>query len=416
MQKRVVVGGAGFGGLAAALSLARLMPEIEVVLVDAHRSHVYTPWLYEVATGFLFEPGRKSRSLLRRGAHVPYEEIVRYAPGNVRFRQGHVASIDPEGKQFVFEDGMTLRYDLAILSFGSEGEDYGIPGVKEFGMPLKSLADGIRIEERLQELLFHVKNDTHKKEVKVVIGGAGAAGVETAAELAHYIHLCMAEGVCRDTMEITLVDAVPNILNAFPAHLQKAATRRAKRIGVTLRMDSAITRVDEGRITTKKGQIPYDILIWTGGIRPNRLTAGSSLQRDPRGRLQSDVFGQAKDRADLFVLGDGAVMIDPRTSKSVPPAAWAAMQEGRQVGENVARMLSGLAMRPLAYPRLYPAVVTVGGHYSVATVMGVCFSGFFAFVLRRLIDFHYFQTILPWSVAFKLWLRGAQIFEKNDRV
>ena len=415
MQKRVVVGGAGFGGLAAALSLARQMPELEVVLVDAQRCHVYTPWLYEVATGFLFEGRRNIQTFLRRGAQVPYEEIIRYAPKNLRFRQGRVAKIDAQTKHFIFEDGISLKFDTAVLAFGSEGEDYGIPGVKEYGMPLKSIVDGVHIEERLGALLEEVRLG-HRERARVVIGGAGAAGVETASELAHGMYLRTKHDVFSDAVQVMLVDAAPTILGMFSQALQRAASTRARKLGVDLRMSERITNVASDVITTDKGEIPYDLFLWTGGIRPNRLTATSSLMRDPRGRLLTNAFGQAQEHPDLFVVGDGALLIDPRTGKPVPPAAWAAMQEGKQVGMNVARMLSGVPLKTLVFPRVYPAVVTVGGHYSVATVLGISFSGFWAFVLRRLVDFHYFLSILPFRVAIKLWYRGADIFENNTHV
>lgn len=415
MGKRVVVGGAGFGGLAAAFSLARLSPDVEVVLVDAERSHVYTPWLYEVATGFLFASGRKARTLLRRGARVPYEEILKYAPKNIRFRQGRVSKIDTTDKHLLFEDGMTLRFDVVILAFGSEEEDYGIPGVKLYGMPLKSIADGMRIEERLKEDLEALR-EGKRQEVRVVIGGAGAAGVETAAELAQYLHACTQHHLCPSGVSITLIDAAAHLLGMFPSALRERATKRAKQIGIRLRLSARITQIDADIIRTDAGSIPYDIFIWTGGIRPNRLTALSDLMRDPRGRLLADRYGCSQERKDIFVLGDGALLTDPSTGKPVPPAAWAAMREGRQVGENVARLLAGKSMKPLVFPRMYPAIVTVGGHYSVATILGVSFSGFFAFVLRRLVDFHYFFSILPFSVAIRFWWRGAELFENNNQV
>jgi NADH dehydrogenase FAD-containing subunit len=416
MQKRVVVAGAGFGGLAAALSISRRLADVEVVLVDAQRCHAYTPWLYEVATGFLFERSRKVRSLLRRGAHVPYEEIVRHAPGNIRFRQGRITKIDTQEKHLVFEDGMTLQFDIVALALGSEWEDYGIPGVKTYGMPLKTVADAMHIEERLQGLLEALKFGK-QEDVRVVVGGAGAAGVETAAELANYLHECTAHGLCPGAVRVSLIDTSPSILNAFPKPLREAATRRAKSVGIELYMSSAITAVDPTHVITEKGAVPYDLFLWTGGIRPNQVTAHhTDVMRDPRGRLLADAFGRSKEREDVFVLGDGASIVDPRTGRPVPSAAWAAMREGKQVGENIARMLTGTPLLPLVFPRVYPAVVTVGGHYSVATVFGICFSGRLAFFLRRCIDFHYFQSILPLRIALQLWHKGAKIFDRNDHL
>ncbi len=410
---RIVILGAGFGGLLTALTLAKQNYSGEIVLVDARDHHTYSPWLYEVATGFLLAGGKREAVLMKRSAIFPIKEIIKPWP-RLRFRQGKVVALEVHDQYVVLEDGNTLRYDQLVIALGSEPEFYNIPGLAEHCMALKSVDDALLVRDRVMALIDQTENG-QKKMARVVIAGAGATGVETASELVNTIkHHCESLINCRGQVEVTLVEAGPTVLAPFPVSLQQWASARLLQLGVKLQTNSTITKVEANKIILKDAELPFDLCVWTGGVRPNSVFATWGLPKDARGRIQVDEYLRVAGLQNVFALGDGAAFIDPRTQKPAPGTAWVAMDQGKRLGDNLSRLSLGQSIRPFTLPKNYPAVLEIGGRFAVATIGGFNFKDQLAHLVRRVIDLNYFLAIFPFWRALKLWRQGTKIFEMND--
>lgn len=410
---RVVILGAGFAGLLTALTLARRNYAGEIVLVDERAHHTYSPWLYEVATSFF---GLESRAKVRKMKHsaiYSIQDILSKNPG-VRFRQARVAAAEFHDQYLVFEDGHTLRYDYLVIALGSQSEFYNIPGLAEHALPLKSIDDALLIRTRLDQLLRQLEEQKIER-ARVVVCGAGATGVELAAELANSIgvHGCR---IVRDQhcLEVDLLEAGPEILSPFPPALRKKARANLGRVGVNVKTDTVITEVRADRLIAKTGEIHFDACIWSGGVRPNEVLSTWGLSKDARGRLQIGDDFRVREFKNVFALGDCASFIDSRTQRTAPPTAWVAMRQGQWLGKNLPQIINGEKTNAWRLPKNYPAVIMVGGRFVVASILGAHWSGRLLYFLRRLVDLHYFLVIFPFWAGLKFWWRGTKVFELND--
>ena len=155
--KRIVILGAGFGGLVSAILLAKKNHELEIVLIDKNSEHLYTPWLYDVATSFLVKPKNKEIALLKKVSAVSIKELIKmHGFKNLRFRQAEIQGVDVKTKHVLLKSGMTLAYDFLVVALGAKTTYYGIPGMEKFALPMKTLEDGMQVQERIGELVKEV--------------------------------------------------------------------------------------------------------------------------------------------------------------------------------------------------------------------------------------------------------------------
>lgn len=412
-KKRVVILGAGFGGLLTALTLARKNYNGEIVLVDVRDHHTYSPWLYEVATGFISHGGALAGIIMRNSASFSIREIIKPYQ-QLRFRQGLVNALEIHDQYVVFEDGHTLRYDQLVVSLGSEPEFYNIEGIADHALMLKTVPEALMVRDRIDDLVKKLENSEYKLG-RIVIGGAGATGVETASELVNSINChCEKLKLCHGKIEVTLLEAGPNVLGPFPSVLQKWALKRMIELGVNVQTNTVITKVESDNLITKEGNIPFDLCIWTGGVRPNSILSTWGIPKDARGRIIVDEYLKVTGLENVYALGDNTAFTDKNTDKLAPGTAWVAMRQGKLLGDNLSRLSLGQLLKPFNLPKHYPAVMAVGGKFAVATVGGFHFKNVIAFFLRQVIDLHYFLAIFPFWRALKFWWQGTKVFEKND--
>ncbi len=411
-EKRIVIIGAGFGGITVALMLAK-DPAIanrgyEIVLIDRQAHHLYTAGLYEVAA----VPREFARdTYLVSSVRIPIPEIIRALP--IRFIQGTLAGLDVGNRRVTLDSKGTLSYGFLVLALGAETNYFDIPGLKEYGIPLKSADDAVVIRNRIEQ------SAENKASLTIVIGGAGATGVELAAELINF--LCALEREKRDEAPtcratVILLEASAEILPGFGRNSVRQIKKRLHFLGVVVKTDSPIIAASKGDITLRSGErIAYDILVWTGGIRGPRILKTLGLPLSPNGTFavdQSLRVLQSDER--IFAVGDNAWFPDQRTKKPLPATAAVAEQEARHAARAISRAVRGKSARRFRPMKKYPFVLAVGRKYAFADLVTIRCAGMAGWCIKQLVQLKYFLFILPWPRAVALWWRNMRLYHSND--
>jgi NADH dehydrogenase len=423
---KIVILGAGFGGLRVALDLAKAGRRVlghDVVLVDRVFHHVYTPLLYEVATGFLGdERGEKTMELWERilckGVCIRIEQLPAIVEGkHIRFESGEVERIDRVSRRVMLSGGRELQYDHLVVALGAETDYFGIPGIREHAIPFKTARDALTLRRRIMK--FAKAHAEGKEErVCVAIGGGGPTGVELAAEVTNMFRKIISPDA-RARCAVTLIEAAPRILGAFPEKIASVAEKRLRKLGVSVMTGVAVAGVTgnavslENRATGEKQEVEADVFVWTGGVRGNRVIAESGFSVDKKGRVPVDEFLRAAGEESVFVIGDGAASPSPKF-QTEPGLAYVAVKQGRFAAENILRMIEGKPLKRYEPLRRVDAIIPLGGKHEYAVVFGLSFHGFLAWIIRRFVDLRYFLSILPFRSALFFWLRGAKVYIQND--
>ena len=332
---KVVIIGAGFGGLDAAKILRR-SPRIDVVLVDRHPYQLFSPLLYQVATGALPEDD------------IAYP--VRAAIPGVTFIRGEVVRVDPGTHSIRLFDGQVVEYDQLVLATGSVGTTFGIPGVEEHALQMKSIADARRIKTRLLNTYEDVQEGRLPREaLRVVVVGGGPTGVEVSGAVAE-----LQSSLVREYPDIaarasvTLVEAGPRLLPSFTDESSAHAKEELEQLGVSVQISTAVDRMYERDVHLANGEIlPAGTIVWAAGVAaPEQWsTLGAT---GPGRRLVVDDFLRLPGVPDVWVVGDTAAFsVDG--GPPLPMVAPVAMQMGRHAARNIIALASGQLMRPFRY-------------------------------------------------------------------
>ncbi len=431
----VVILGAGFGGVAAARDLASAVADgaCKVTVVDRNAYHVFTPLLYETATGFVEHENVGSAKLLAAGVTVETSSLL--GSWGVDFLEGEIEGVDWERRHVLIRNKPPLPFDDLIVALGAETNYFGIGGLQEHAYTLKSVRDADRLRQRIHDLL-HKREKGIKKRMEIVVGGGGATGVEFAAELTMFLRRHMVKGHLQpDDFTISLVEAQSRVLGALPPELSAYALARLRSLGVHVHLDSAVKEVSLGRVVLvprackpgetsdqllcdfrKEGQmtIDADLVVWTGGIRGSMTLEKLGLPVDARGRrVEVGPTFEVPGKPRTFAIGDSALLMDPKTKQPVPWLAQAAMKHGAVVAKTIAARYRGGADAAYDFPA-FPVIVPLGGKCAIARVGGVTLRGVWGWLLKEVANLRYFLSILPLSTAFRKWWNGALMYSKND--
>lgn len=426
-KKNIVILGAGFGGLRAAMDIAKGLRHLkfsdkyEVVLLDRNDCHLFIPFLYKVAAGADDQFGMK----------CTYDIAALVKNLSIRFMQAEVASLDLANSIIYLKTGENLRADYLVIALGSDTNFFGIPGMEKNALRLKTLADAMAIRQSLEKAFAKNPADANgeKREVKIVTGGAGPNGIELASEIRAWANRAEKQ----DTnlrISVSIVEALPEILNGMDRSVANIAARRLKKFKIPVMLNSEITGVSENEITTKGGvktnsaagaiKIPFDIFIWTGGIKPPDMIAQLPIAKDRRGRLLAkndmacpalsvDGISDLQDAPIIYGIGDNVCFTDQKTGKPAPAVAHVAILEGKIAARNIIEKIkhAEFPTHPPAtesyQPIDYPYVIPVGEGWAVAKFGPFIFSGKLGWAFARFIELNYLLMIMPPARAWKAW-------------
>ncbi len=329
---RVVIVGAGFGGLAAARKLSQ-QKDVNVTVVDKHPYQLFSPLLYQVATGGLPEDD------------IAYP--VRAAIPGVSFRKGEVTKVNSNSKSIILADQSTIEYDHLVLATGSTGTTFGVPGVQENALQMKSIMEARVIKKQLLGMYEEVEAGHKPKEsLKVVVIGAGPTGVEVSGAVAELQKSMKHEFPNIYKMaSVTLVEAGPRVLPMFHEKSSKHAQSELEEIGVTVKTNSAVDRMYETDVHLKSGEIlSGGTLIWAAGVAAYQ-TWTSLGETDRSNRIKIDENLQTS--AGIFVIGDGAHL--QFKGNPLPMIAPVALQMGKHVAKQIISLKNNKPLSPFKY-------------------------------------------------------------------
>src|SRR5213594_2630723 len=357
-RPRVVIIGAGFGGLRAARALRKA--PVDVVLVDRHNYHLFQPLLYQVATAGL-EPeeiARPVRAILRRQS-------------NTEFRMTEVTGLDAGGKRIDTTDG-PIAYDFLILAVGGQTNYFGLESVPRHGFGLKDIPEAIRIRN-------------------------------------HVLH----------AFERAMLEATDRLLAAMPAKLRDAAAETLWRKHVEVRFGATVADYDGARVLLKSGEvIPACTLIWAAGAKAVSLTGRLGLPTAQQGRVPVDPTLEVPGHPGIYVIGDASYL--EVAGAPLPMMAPVAIQMAETAAENIQRRIAG--QPPVQFRYRDPgSLATIGRNAAVAYIRGIGFKGFPAWVvwlvvhIIELIGFrNKLFVLLNWAWDYFFYERAARLITTMD--
>lgn len=408
-QKNIIILGSGFGGITAALTLAKKLPtHTSLILVDRHHHQLYTPSLYEIAS----IPREITKdTMLKSSILVDITNAIRTLP--ITFLCDECTGLNPREKTIQLQKNGILPYEYLIVALGSETSYFDIPGMREYGLTLKTFDDAIRLRNAIE--------DAHKRkeELHVVVGGAGSTGVELVAEFVNFVclikeRIANASKIC--AVFFTLVEATPDILPGFNPWIVATAKKRLEQLGIRIKTNAPIHSVSEHELIYKNGdREKYDILIWAGGVKGPSLLCATGLPLSPKGSLLVDEFLRVKDSDNrIFAIGDNATFINPHTQK---PLVWnvpVAQEEAKIVAKNILAALRQKPLKPFIPENNYPFILAVGKKYAIADLVIIRFSGLSGWIAKQLVQLRYLFFVLPINQALRIWLSSIFVSNAND--
>ena len=381
--KRVLIVGGGFAGLTVAMELKRKLardPSVEITLINRENFFLFTPMLHEVAASDLdlttiVDPVRK---MLRR----------------VNFLAGEVDKIDLEQKRVIVSHGFdphphALEFDFLVFGLGSVTNTYGLPGVQEHALTMKSLGDAIRVRNHLIAHLEEADSDCCEKIESLltfVVAGGGLAGVETVAGINDFVRRALRSypHLSESMVRVMLIHSGPVILPELDESLgvygQKILARCKVEIHLKTKIDSfsgRAVRLTDGKI------IPTNTLVWTAGTSPNPVLETISCAKEA-GRLLVTEFLELQGWPGVWALGDCSAIPDRLTGKFHPPTAQHALRQGEIAAHNIIAAIRGTKKKRFDFSTI-AQLATIGRRTGVANILGVNFSGFIAWWLWRTI-------------------------------
>jgi len=377
---KIVVVGGGAAGLELATRLGRKLGKrgrAEITLIDAARTHVWKPLLHQVAAG-TFDPAQHALEYL---AHARWNHY--------RFRLGAMSALDRVERRVVlaplYNDkgeelipSRSFTYDYLVLAVGSVSNDFGIPGVSEHCLMLDTKSQASAFQQKLLEALIRANTQSEplrEGQLDVAIVGAGATGVELAAQLHQVTRQISQYGF--ETIEpdrhirLHILDAGPRILPALPAKLSDQVQKELERLGISVHVSEKVTKVTADAVHTASGLVvPATVKVWAAGIKgPDFLARlGLTVNRINQLKVNGDLTLEDDDR--IYAIGDCAACVMNERGDLVPPRAQAAHQQASFVAKALARRINGQRFDKRYIYRDYGSLVTLGRYSTVGSLMG----------------------------------------------
>ncbi len=393
---RILVVGAGFAGLYAAMGLKAVAEDGHVVtVVNAESFFQYQPFLPEVASGTI-DP---------RAAVVPLRRVLKHC----RLVIGEVTRIDHDAHEASVRtsagDERSIGYDVLVLAPGSRSRVLPIPGLAERGIGFKTVQEAIYLRNQVLSQLDAAAAeddlDRRRAALTFVFVGGGYAGVEALGEL---------EDLARDAVETypdldaaemrwVLVDVAGRLLPELTEDLASYAEARLRERGVEIRLSTRLDSAEGGVIRLSDGEtFRAETLVWTAGVKPSPLARESGLPVDEHGRLPVDPYLRVEAVEGIWAAGDAVAVPDTTSGGFSPPTAQHGLRQGKQVAANIAATLAGGDPEPFVYATI-GGVCSLGRYKGVAMVKGVRFKGFVGWFLHR--SYH--------LLAMPTWTRRVKI-------
>ena len=397
-KPKVVILGGGFGGLAAARALHEAA---DVTVVDRHNYQTFLPLLYQVSTAGL------------AADHVAYpiRGALRKTP--VKFRMGSPISIDHKNKEVKLDSSELLKFDHLIIALGSVSADFGIPGVKEFTLGMKTVSEALTIRAEIMrrfEDLCRFEDDT---KLSITVVGGGPTGVEMAGAIAELIRgpLKSDQANAAAHIDITLIEAGPRLLPPFAPSLSARTKKDLEKLGVKVLVNAAVQEVEHRKIKLKDGSsIASEITIWAAGVKGSDAMLQLNLPTLGN-RVAVEPTMQVKNYPYVWALGDIAASVD-KNGNQLPMVAPVAIQQGKFIAKQIARLGKNKSLENFKYLDK-GSMATIGRNKAIVQVKGIKISGAIAWLIWLWLHLFYLLggrnkigTMADWTWNYLTFDRG----------
>jgi NADH dehydrogenase len=397
-RPRVVILGAGFGGLGAAKALAS---KADVTVVDRHNFQTFLPLLYQVSTAGL------------AADHVVHPVRGALRDTGVKFRMGSPLSVDHKNKTVKLDSSETLEFDHLIVALGSATADFGVPGVSEHGLGMKSVHEALMIRAEVMRRFEDLCRFEDNTRLSIAVVGGGPTGVEMAGALAELKRGPLKNDLANaaEHMDIYLIEAGPRILPMFSEKLSARAESDLHKLGVFVKTNTSVREIKSRQIIVKTGEpIPAEVTIWAAGVK-GEPTAGLLNLPIVGTRIDTDENLEVNHYPNIWAIGDinGSKGKDGRFYPMVAPVA---LQQGKWVAKQILRKHEGKALQPFKY-RDKGSMATIGRHKAVVEVRNFRMTGPLAWFAWLFLHLFYLLggrnkigTIADWTWNYLTFDRG----------
>jgi len=405
MGRKVVILGAGYAGVAAALYLNRKKKkdDIDITIIDRNPYHTLLTELHEVAGNRMDE----------ESIRIPLKEI---------FRDTCVKVSTDEIKDFKFSDNYIegrekYEYDYLVIAVGSSPAFYGIKGLEEYSYTLWSYNDAVKLRDHIRECFYiasQTKDEAERKRLLTfVVGGAGFTGVEMIGELAHWVKpLCREYGFSRGDVRLVIVDMLSKVLPVLDdKNSAKAHRYMQDKLGIEIHMETVVREMQQDRVITDKGEFETRTMIWTAGVCCSTSTDDADIEKTGgRQCLRVNDFCQTVYE-NVFGVGDCVCFLGGN-DKPFPALVETALQTAEGAAENILRKIRGREMEKVEV-KLHGVMVSIGNYFAVSDIMGKRLPSWLSMLMKYFVNVHYLHEIMGVRGPAK-YLKDEIVHRKQD--
>jgi NADH dehydrogenase len=408
-MRRIVIAGAGFGGLEAVTHLERMFRrdrDVELLVLSNQNYLLFTPLLPQIASSYT-DP-----------RHIV--QAVREIRGrkNFRFRRETVLAVDAPNRRLAVDSG-SIDYDALILAPGSRTEFFNTPGARENCWDYKSLQQAVELRERIIDLCEHADHTAEAAARRVlltfVVIGGGYTGIELVTEMRDFLFGYAAKkyrGIDASEIRLIVLEALPDILRGIGLKLAAYARKRLHVTGIEVRTSTRVTRVREGSVEINGNEIlEAGAIIWTAGVRASELIESLPGPHDRIGRAVVNAQLQLEGHPEVFVIGDSAAAINAQEAPRVAPVA---IEQGRVAARNIGHLWRSEPLESYEYASK-GMLVSLGMNYAVVQIAGIQVSGYFAWLFWNAVHLYKLVGLKKQVQVAGDWLLGL-IFPRDSAI
>jgi NADH:ubiquinone reductase (H+-translocating) len=409
-QKRIVIIGAGFGGLALAQNLAN--KDVQIVLLDKNNYHQFQPLFYQVAMA-----GLEPSSII-----FPLRKIFQ-SKKNVHIRVAKVASINTDNQSIMTDLG-EISYDFLVMAMGADTNFFGMKNIIEKAMPMKSVSEAIALRNRIlqnfEEALVADSDDEKRGLMSVVVVGGGPTGVEVSGTLAEMKKIILPKDFPEldfNLMQIYLYESSPEVLEVMSDEASVKGKQYLEELGVNVRNGSRVIDFDgEYAIINNGEKIRAKNVVWAAGIKANSIEGFQPEVYGRGGRIKVNAFSQVEGFQNVFAIGDLAIMAgDEKFKDGHPQVAQPAIQQGNLLAKNILHFMKGENPKPFSYSDL-GSMATVGRNKAVVDLPFFKFQGWFAWLTWMFVHLMAILGVKNKMVVFINWLWSYVTYDQSLRL
>ena len=408
-MRRVVVVGAGFGGLEAVAHLDGMFrrdPDVEILLLSDQNYLLFTPLLPQIASSYT-DP-----------RHIV--QAVREIRGGrkFRFRREAVRAVDVAGHRVILDSG-AIGYDALVLAPGARTEFFNTPGARENCWDYKSLQQAVELRERIIDLCEHADHTedaaARRAMLTFVVVGGGYTGIELVTEMRDFLFRYAARkyrGIDASEIRLIVLEALPDVLRGIGPKLAEHARKRLRVSGIDVRTSTRVTRVNPDSVEINGNEtLAADTIIWTAGVRASELIESLPGPHDRIGRAVVNANLQLENHPDIFIVGDSSAAINAQDAPRVAPVA---IEQGRVAARNIGHLWRGEPLESYEYASK-GMLVSLAMNYAVVNIAGIQISGYFAWLFWNAVHLYKLVGVKKQLQVAGDWMLGL-IFPRDSAI